>query len=749
MMNEPLLPLEEIEGTIERLTFHNKENGYTVAKFRQKGKHYNVTIVGSMLGVNVGESLRLSGVSMRHPEYGEQFDVKDYTVQLPATIEGIRTYLGSGLIKGIGAKMAESIVDHFGLETLEVIENQVKRLGEVAGIGPKRVKMIAEAWHEQRHIKEIMIFLQGHQISTNLAVKIYKHYGDAAISILRSDPYRLAKDVFGVAFQTADNIALKIGMAYDAPERIRAGLIFALNQLGKEGHIFATRQQLIAAASTLLDVHAEHCDSELVLILGQDETSEKPTLIATQEAQRIYLPAFYYAEIGIVRRLGELIKSPWDRLTFYRNANWPAVFEWLDKRTSIQLSTQQKKAVRLTLTEKVVVLTGGPGTGKSTVTGTIIKLLRAKDKSVLLTAPTGRAAKRLTETTGQAAQTIHRLLEWNPSSGRQFVRNGDNPLDADLIIVDEASMIDTLLMNHLLKAIKEGTHLLLVGDVDQLPSVGAGNVLRDLINSKKIPTVRLDKIYRQAADSYIIINAHRINQAQMPIFSRDTHDFFFFKEENPHRAAVLLIDIVGRRLPRSFNYDPERQIQVLSPMHRGPVGVAALNEALQHTLNPPSPQKVEIKHSHQLLREGDRVMQIRNNYEREVFNGDMGRILKIHIAEQLVQVKFDHQVIEYEFYELDQLTHSYAVSVHKSQGSEYPVIVLPLLTEHYMMLQRHLVYTAISRAKEMVVIVGDKRAIRRAVENTHITERNTSLIEQLEAFEITLEEEEENFEGIF
>ena len=361
----------------------------------------------------------------------------------------------------------------------------------------------------------------------------------------------------------------------------------------------------------------------------------------------------------------------------------------------------------------------------------------------MLTAPTGRAAKRLTETSKEPAQTIHRLLEWNPSSGRQFVRNGDNPLDADLIIVDEASMIDTLLMNHLLKAIKEGSHLLLVGDVSQLPSVGAGSVLRDIIDSQKIPTVRLDKIYRQAADSYIIINAHRINEGQMPIFSRDTHDFFFFKEQNPHRAAVLLIDIVGRRLPRSFNYDPETQIQVLSPMHRGAVGVAALNEALQHTINPPSPKKVEIKHSNRLLREGDRIMQIRNNYETEVFNGDMGRILKIHVAEQMAEVEFDHQVIEYEFYQLDQLTHSYAVSVHKSQGSEYPVIVLPLLTEHYMMLQRNLVYTAITRAKEMVIIVGDKRAIRRAIEHTRITERNTSLAEQLEALEITILGEEE------
>ena len=440
---------------------------------------------------------------------------------------------------------------------------------------------------------------------------------------------------------------------------------------------------------------------------------------------------YYYAEVGIASQLKELLHSPWDRLSFYRNANWPAVFTWLDKRSSFLLSPQQKEAVKLALTTPVMVLTGGPGTGKSTVIGTIITLLEAKGKSVLLAAPTGRAAKRLNETTGKIAQTIHRLLEWNSAGGTRFIRNRDYPLDADMIVIDEASMIDTLLMNYLLKAVKGGTHLLFVGDVNQLPSVGAGQVLRDLIISELIPTVTLDMIYRQSKDSYIISNAHRINNGQMPTFLRDAHDFFFFKEENPHQAAALLIDIVSRRLPQSFAWNPERDIQVLSPMHRGAVGVVALNEALQQTLNPPSSEKEEYHDGERVMREGDRVMQAKNNYEKEVFNGDLGYIRQIELDEQMVLIDFDGQLIQYEFYELEQVTHSYAISVHKSQGSEYPVVVIPLVTEHYTMLQRNLFYTAITRAKQIVVVVGSKRAIRRAVENTRIAARNTSLAERL------------------
>ncbi len=711
---------------MERMTFHNEANGFSVAKFIPKGKQYEVTVVGTLLGVNVGESLRLTGRWAMHPDHGKQFDIQGYTIQLPATIEGIRKYLGSGLIKGIGPKMAENIVDYFGLKTLEVIDNDPDKLNDVPNIGKKRVKLIAKAWQEQQQIKELMIFLQAHQVSTGLAVKIYKHYGDDAIGIVRADPYRLAKDVHGIGFKTADGIAQKMGMPFDAPERVRAGLVFVTGTFTEQGHVFTTREALIRTACELLGVDADQCEWELDKLLGEKE------LIADGETgERIYLPPFYYAEGGIASKMRVLVTTPHDRLDLYRTANWPSVFTWLDARTPFQLSDRQKEAVQRALTERVVVLTGGPGTGKSTVTGTILKLLKAKQKRILLAAPTGRAAKRLSEATGEPAQTLHRLLGWNPGSGQSFLHDRTNPLDADMIIVDEASMIDCLLMNNLLKAVEAGTHLLLVGDIDQLPSVGAGNVLRDLIQSGAIPTVILDTIYRQAAGSYIIANAHRINQGKMPLFSQDAHDFFFFKAEEPETAANLLLDVVRRRIPEKFGFDPDQDIQVLSPMHRGAVGVGALNERLQAVLNPAAPQREELRQSHRVLREGDRVMQIRNDYDKMVFNGDMGRIVRFDKEEQIAILDFEGQKVEYEFYQLDQVVHSYAVSVHKSQGSEYPVVVMPLLTQHYMMLQRNLLYTGITRARRLVVLVGTQQAIAIAVRNAKIMARNTALAERL------------------
>ncbi len=744
MRDDQTIPLDKLEGVIERLTFHNEESGYTVAKFLPKDKHQKVTIVGSMLGVNAGESLALMGLWTRHGAYGRQFEVKHYKLLLPATIQGIRTYLGSGLIKGLGPKTAESIVEHFHLETLNVIDKEPHRLQEVPGIGEKRVRIIVKAWAEQKHIKEVMIFLQNHFITPSLAIQVYKHYGDSSISILCNDPYRLAEDIFGIEFHVADDIAQKLGLPYDAPQRIRAGLLFACRYLNKEGHVFATRPQLIDVSARLLDVEPLKCETHLPALMRpvtEPQTDDEPTkekalaelppLLLELEKERIYLPAYYYAELGITSKLKELIHSPWDRLAFYRNANWPAVFAWLDKHQPFLLSPEQQEAVKMSLTTPVMVLTGGPGTGKSTVIGTIIKLLQAKDKTVLLAAPTGRAAKRLRETTGELAQTIHRLLEWSPSAEKNFIRNNEYPLDADMIVIDEASMIDTLLMHHLLQAVKGGTHLLLVGDVNQLPCVGAGDILRDLITSEVVPLVTLAQIYRQSKDSYIISNAHRINNGQLPIFLRDSHDFFLFKEDNPHQAAALLIDIVSRRLPQSFGLNAERDIQVLSPMYRGAVGVIALNEALQQILNPPSSEKVECPHNEIIMREGDRVMQVQNNYEKEVFNGDLGYIRQIEPDEQIVLINFDGQLIQYEFHELDQVTHSYATTVHKSQGSEYPVVVIPLLAEHYTMLQRNLFYTAITRAKQIVVLVGSKHAIKRAVENSQIEARNTSLAERL------------------
>lgn len=716
--------LTEIEGTIEHFTYRNEENGYAVARFQPKGKAYTFTVVGTLAGVHVGESVTLRGLWTTHPEYGRQFEVRSYTVQLPATIEGIRKYLASGLIKGIGPVMAGRIVDHFGLETLNVIENDIKRLKEVRGIGKKRVKRIKQAWEEQKQIKEVMLFLQTHDISTTLSIKIYKEYEDEAIQVLRTDPYRLARDVFGIGFKTADKIAKKLGLPADSSARIEAGLAYALGTFSEDGHCYATREQLIEEASNLLEVSPDVCEWHLDILLGRED------LVADDDA--VYLPPFYYAELGVARKIRLLLERSRDRLAFFKEVNWPRVFDWLDENNTFRLADRQKQAVKMALTEKVSILTGGPGTGKSTIIGTIIRLLRAKNQSVLLAAPTGRAAKRLSEATGMPARTIHRLLEFSPSSGSLFLRDRTNPLDSDMIIIDEASMIDVLLMNHLLKAIEAGSHLLLVGDVDQLPSVGPGNVLLDLIASEIVPVTRLRTIFRQAANSMIVVNAHRINEGGFPEFPRNARDFFFFNQPEPEPAAELVIDIVAHRIPRKFAYDPHDDIQVLSPMHRGPAGVGALNRRLQERLNAARDTKPEYHYGSRVFRLGDRVMQIRNDYDKDVFNGDMGHIVRLNREEQELVVDFDGQRVTYEFHELDQLLHSYAVSVHKAQGSEFPVVVIPLLTQHYMMLQRNLLYTGITRAREMVVLVGSKRALAIAVKNNRIVQRNTRLTRRLQ-----------------
>jgi len=778
------MPLQTLEGTLERLTFQNEENGYTVAKLIPKGKNYEVTVVGTLTGVNPGESVRLRGVWSTHPQYGRQFEVREYTVQLPATVEGIRKYLGSGLIKGVGPVNAGRIVDYFGLKTLDVIENDINRLREVPGIGEKRTALIARAWEEQKHIKEIMVFLQGHGVSTGLAVKIYKQYADQALAVVRNDPYRLAKDIYGIGFKTADKIAQQMGFTVDAPERIQAGLRYVLGTFSDDGHCFALRDELLDAAAELLEVSREACEPQLDTLVRLEEvivengewqmangepraknqqisesstqypvssnqhpatsiqhpaTSIQPPATsiqppATSNESAIFLPPFYYAERGVANKLRQLQTSTRDRLAVFQNVEWDKAFTWLADRNPIQLAEQQQAAVRMALTQKVSILTGGPGTGKTTITRSIIQLLQAKRCSVLLCAPTGRAAKRLSETTGLEAKTIHRLLEVKPAEGFRFARDQENPLDADMVIVDETSMVDILLMNHLLKAIEAGSHLLLVGDVDQLPSVGAGNVLRDLIASGVIPVTRLDTIFRQAEDSYIIVNAHRINRGEMPVCNGPARDFFLFTADDAERAADLILDIVAQRIPAKFGYDADRDIQVLSPMHRGAAGVGELNRRLQAVLNPPHPRKAESVHGSRVFRVGDRVMQIRNDYDRQVFNGDMGRVTALDLEEHTLTVDFDGMLVGYEFTELDELVHAYAVSIHKSQGSEFPVVVIPILTQHYMMLQRNLLYTGVTRAEKLVVLVGNPRAIAIAVHNDKIARRNTRLAERLLAW---------------
>jgi exodeoxyribonuclease V alpha subunit len=740
---QPGLPLQELEGTLERITFQNEENGYTVARLVPRGKSIEVTVVGALSGVNVGESVRLHGLWVTHSQYGRQFEVHSYTVQLPATIEGLRKYLGSGLIRGVGPVTAKRIVDYFGLETLEVIEESPHRLREISGIGDKRTEVIRLAWEEQKQIKEIMVFLQGHGVNASLAVKIYKQYGDASIEVVRRDPYRLAKDIYGIGFKTADKIARQMGLAADAPLRIQAGLVYALGTLSDEGHCFAWQGQLIDEAARLLEVPGTACSEQLSAMLSMQE------IIAEEEA--IYLPPFLYAEQGVAGKLARILAAGRDRLDVFPSIDWPEAYDWLDAQEAqsgaIHLTAQQKDAIRMALTSKVSILTGGPGTGKTTITRSLILLLKRHGCSVLLAAPTGRAAKRLSEATGMEARTIHRLLEYNPAAGSQFLRDQDNPLNADLVIIDETSMVDILLMNHLLSAIELGTHLLLVGDVDQLPSVGAGNVLRDLIGSRVFPVTRLETIFRQAEDSYIILNAHRINQGEMPLFSQNASDFFLFSEPDPQKAADWVLELVARRIPAKFGFDPQQDIQVLCPMHRGAAGVSELNQRLQETLNPPAPARPEFVHGSRTFRSGDRVMQVRNNYVRQVFNGDLGRVVEIDLEEKVVSVEFDGRRVGYEFSELDELVHAYAVSIHKSQGCEFPVVVIPLLTQHFRMLQRNLLYTGVTRARQLVVLVGNKKAIAIAVHNDRIAQRNTRLAQRLEAAAVSIQSKNERSTG--
>ena len=765
-------PVTTLAGTLERVTFHNEENGYTVAKLTPPGRSHTVTIIGTLLGVNVGASLELRGRWTLHGQYGKQFAVESYTEKLPATIEGIRRYIGSGLIKGVGPVTAERIVEHFGMVTLDVIETAPERLNEVPGVGAVRADKIARAWEEQREIKSIMLFLQSHGVSTSLAIRIYKTYGDAAIATVRENPYRLAREVFGIGFLTADQIAQKLGMAADSPQRIEAGVVFALGKMSDDGHAYSPRDVLLNEAARLLGVAPEAVDPAIerlvqnhdlrveVIVPSASDPAVAHDILVQDDAPRaawpggaegasagdggaippdrgdpanqaVYLLPFFYAEVGVANRLRRMLDEPATRLGAFRSLDWDTALDWIDRQSPHPLAARQREAVRLALTRKVAVLTGGPGTGKTTTVRAILRLLAAKGGSVRLAAPTGRAAKRLAETTGAPAKTIHRLLEFSPSEGRLFKRDEENPLDADLIVVDEVSMVDLLLMNHLTKAVEPKSHLLLVGDVDQLPSVGAGHVLGDLINCGVVPTIALDQIFRQGENSHIVVNAHRINHGEMPLIERESDDFFLFPAEDAEKAADWVVDVVANRIPTRFGFDPLTDIQVLSPMHRGAAGVGALNERLQAALNPPDDAKPEVRFGGRAFRLGDKVMQIRNNYDKDVFNGDVGRIARIDLEDQVVEVTVDGTPVSYEFAELDELIHAFACSTHKSQGSEYLAVVLVLLPAHYMLLQRNLLYTGVTRARKLCVIVGSQRAIGMAVRNDRVTARYSGLARRL------------------
>jgi exodeoxyribonuclease V alpha subunit len=735
-----------LEAVLERVTFVSEDTGYTIARVATDRTGPDLlTVVGPLLGAQVGESLRLTGHWGSHPRYGRQFVVESYTTVLPATIQGIRRYLGSGLIKGIGPRMAERMVDHFGADILTVIDQAPQRLVEVRGVGPKRTARIAQAWEEQKAIKEVMVFLAGVGVSTSLAVRIYKKYADASIEVVRSEPYRLASEVWGIGFKTADTIAAAVGIPHDSPERIKAGLAYTLSQAADDGHCYLPEPTLIADATTILDVAGDligPCLDELVTEQGVIREPVGP--VGDQApAPAVYLVPFHRAETslaaGLLGLLG-LLGTRADRLAGFQAVDWDTALAWLRTRTGQDLAPGQQQAVQVALTSKVAVLTGGPGCGKSFTVRSVVELARAKGATVVLVAPTGRAAKRLAELTGHPASTVHRLLALRPGGDPAFDR--DTPLEADLVVVDEASMMDLILANKLVKAIPPGAHLLLVGDVDQLPSVGAGEVLRDLLAAQPIPRVRLTHIFRQAAQSGIVVNAHRINAGTPPRLS-GFPDFYWFDSDAPadgdrnpgEVTADLVVDLVARRIPDRFGIDPVRDIQVLTPMHRGPAGAANLNTLLQDALTPFRDGEPERRYGGKVFRVGDKVTQLRNNYDKGtagIFNGTVGTVTGISLAEQTLTVLTDEdEPVDYDFAELDELAHAYAVTIHRSQGSEYPAVVIPVTTAAWMMLQRNLLYTGITRAKKLIILVGSRRALAQAVRTPGTGRRHTALTHRL------------------
>ncbi|UKL05852.1 SF1B family DNA helicase RecD2 [Streptomyces sp. NBU3104] len=724
--------LAVLEAVLERITYANEENGYTVARVDTgRGGGELLTVVGALLGAQPGEALRMEGRWGSHPQYGKQFTVENYTTVLPATVQGIRRYLGSGLIKGIGPRIADRITEHFGVDTLDVIETDAKRLVEVPGLGPKRTKMIAAAWEEQKAIKEVMVFLQGVGVTTSIAVRIYKKYGDASISVVRNQPYRLAADVWGIGFLTADRIAQAVGIPHDSPDRVKAGLQYALSQSSDQGHVYLPEDRLIADAVKLLQV-----DTGLVIdCLGELAADEEGVVREKvpgpdgEPVTAVYLVPFHRAEVSLAAQLLRLLRAPDDRMPAFRDVDWEKALGWLARRTGTELAPEQRDAVRLALTEKAAVLTGGPGCGKSFTVRSVVELARAKGAKVVLAAPTGRAAKRLAELTGAEASTVHRLLELRPGGDAAYDR--ERPLDADLVVVDEASMLDVLLANKLVKAVAPGAHLLFVGDVDQLPSVGAGEVLRDLLaDGGPIPSVRLTRIFRQAQRSGVVTNAHRINAGTPPL-TQGLDDFFLFVEDDTEEVGRLTVDVAARRVPARFGLDPRRDIQVLAPMHRGPAGAGALNGLLQQAITPARPDLPEKRFGGRAFRVGDKVTQIRNNYEKGlngVFNGTVGVVTALNTEEQRLTVLTDEdEEVPYDFDELDELAHAYAVTIHRSQGSEYPAVVVPVTTSAWMMLQRNLLYTAVTRAKKLVVLVGSRKAIGQAVRTVSAGRRCTAL----------------------
>ena len=709
---------DNLFGIVERITFVNEENGYTVAKLKCKGESDLVTAVGHFSSVKAGAVLSAQGVWRMDTKYGRQFMVEAYEEQLPATAAGIEKYLGSGLIKGIGPVNARRIVKVFKGETLRVIEEETHRLLEVPGIGQKRIEWIQKAWLEQKEIKNIMIFLQSHGVSTAYGVKIYKCYGQDSIAVVQENPYRLADDIWGIGFRTADKIAQNLGFDQQAYARLRAGLLYAMHETANEGHCFSPPAALLKAAAALLETE------EPLLIAAMDTMLQGGDLILDGE-DAVYLPAFFHSECGTARRLAEIVRTDMP----LRPQTGAALLKCIRDQKGVLYEQKQWEAIESASASKVMVLTGGPGTGKTFTTLGILRYYQGLGAEILLAAPTGRAAKRMSEVTGMEAKTIHRLLEYKPRDG--YTRNADHPLRCDVLILDETSMIDLILMYNLLKAVPNQTVVVFVGDVDQLPSVGAGNVLRDIIEAGCIPVVHLTHIFRQAQQSLIVTNAHRVNRGVFPLLGGSKgRDFFFAEADDPDLAADMIVDMVTRRLPAHYGVDRIRDIQVLCPMLRGSAGAHRLNQRLQERL---CGQGASLSYGSAVYRQGDKVMQIKNNYDKGVFNGDIGTVDGISDEDRTLSVTFEATPVLYDVTELDELTLAYACTVHKSQGSEYPVVVAPILTQHFMMLQRNLLYTCITRAKKVFVLVGSKKAVAMAVRNNRIAARSSRLAERIRA----------------
>ena len=735
----------ELEGRLRDVIFQNESNGYTVGVLETNDDE-EITVVGYLPTVREGEYVKVKGDIKFHDTYGEQLEVKEYRPSAPTTEDSILHYLASGVIKGIGRKMAERIVDQFGTESLEVIEKEPERLREVSGVGKKKAQQIIESFKAQNQLREIILFLSKYGVTPNLAVKIYKKYKEQAIPMIQENPYRLAEDIYGIGFKVADGIASSMGIARDSEYRLHAGTNYILNRIHMEGHTYAPKAQLVRETKGLLGSKEERIEAAIETLA----LNGKLQLERLDDELIVYAMAYYYAEAGVAKKVIELSEAELEEVTI----NLEEEIADIEEEEDLDLASNQKEAVKEGVQNGMLVITGGPGTGKTTTLNTLIKLFEKLEMTVTLAAPTGRASKRMTETSGMEAKTIHRLLEIGYSEddnlGMMFNRDEDNPLESDVLIIDEASMIDITLMNSFLKAVQKGTRVVLVGDIDQLPSVGPGNVLRDIIDSGVVKVVKLNEIFRQAKESMIVVNAHKINQGQYPLLNKKDKDFFFITKREKEEVLHTLLDVVKSRLPNHYKYSPTSDIQVLTPMKKGEVGTLNLNTSLQQKLNPPRGEKKEKKMKDKIFREGDKVMQIRNNYSLKwvnhdssafeykgegVFNGDMGYIVRIDRESEELEVHFDdNKEVVYDFTKLDELDLAYATTVHKSQGSEFSVIVMPVTWGPPMLLTRNLFYTAVTRAKELVVLIGEEKFLRMMIDNDKIITRHSGLGRRLSKY---------------